>query len=325
VVHTGGAVQRPLQPGNSQIKAKKLYSVVAPGQFGSDSDRLVTLQGAGGFGGYPVFKFDHSVEKKGVDGEELQIGGNAFGGWQEPGAIWVSQDDNNNGQADDTWYELAGSHTLAPLTLRNYAVSYRNGSYVDNLGYGEEAAHWYVPPAASVAGLTELTLVGTRLDISYNLVPLRGYADVVDNGRVSLSNAIQADGSPVDLEFIDFIKIVTAFHYWESGVGERSTEAYVPKDRSLGDPEREIKGVALENNQYEYAFKNYSGYDLTVEILEGGETFSLARGTSSNPVTINKTITGKSSIYIDFYGGNVTLQVYNAGGMASFYNGSGAE
>jgi hypothetical protein len=320
VVHTGGASLRALQP-NSSVNAAKLYSVVAPGQFGDFGGDISTYVGAGGFGGYTALKFDHSVTKK-PGGEEIKIGGNAFVGWQEPGAIWVSQDDNNNGLADDTWYELAGSHTLAPLTRRNYAVTYRHGSYVDNLGNGEEAAQWDVPPAAVALGFNELTLVGTCLDISYNAVPLSGYADVLDDGRLSLSNAIQANGDPIDLPFIDFIKIVTAFHFCESPVGERSTEAYVPKDLSMADPDKQVNGVDFGDGQYRYTFKNYSGYDLTVEILEGvNETFVLTKGTSANPTTLYKTITGKSSIYIDCYGGNVKVEVKNASGLVNFTNG----
>jgi hypothetical protein len=319
VIHAAGASSRPLQ-GNSGVGATKLYSVVAPGQFGSGSDRLGDLHGFGGFGGYAVFKFDHSVAKK-AGGEEIQIGGNAFSGWNEPGAIWVSQDDNNNGEPDDAWYELKGSHTLEPLTLRNYAVTYRsNGSYVDNLGNGEEAAHWWRLPEGVPPGITEMTLVGTRLDMSYVIgaAALWGYADVFDNGRVSLSNAIQADGTPVDLPFIDFVKIVTAVHFWEDAVNERSTEANTPKDRGMADPDKYINGDGPYDGQYRYTFWNNSGYDLTVEILEGGETFSLDIGAS-----VIKTIP-KSGIYIDFYGGNVKLWL-TAGGNAYFNSGEGAE
>jgi hypothetical protein len=317
VVHTAGASSRALQA-NSGVGAVKLYSVVAPGQFGSDSSRLGDLHGFGGFGGYAVFKFDHSVAKK-AGGEEIQIGGNAFGSWQEPGAIWVSQDDNNNGEPDDAWYELEGSHTRAPLTLRNYAVTYRsNGSYVDNLGNGEEASHWWRLPDGVPPGITEMTLVGTLLDNSYANVPLWGYADVGDNGRVSLSNAIQADGTPVDLPFIDFVKIVTALHLHEPSVNERSTEANTPKDRGMADPDKYINGAGPYDGQYQYTFWNNSGYALTVEILEGGETFSLAIGDS-----VVKTIP-KSGIYIDFYGGNVKLS-RTAGGNVYFIAGEGAE
>jgi hypothetical protein len=73
----------------------------------------------------------------------------------------------------------------------------------------------------------------------------------------------------------------------------------------------------VEGRNYTYTFRNYSGYDLTVEILEGGETFSLARGTASNPTVVTKVV-ASGVIYIDYYGGNITL-VCGSGGIASFY------
>jgi hypothetical protein len=297
VVCVGGAAKRPNVGSNAA--AKKLYSVVAPGQFGSTSPRLSGLNGFGGFGGYAVFEFDHSVEKTGFNGEEILIGGNAFTNWEEPGAIWVSQDDNGNGLPDDTWYELKGSHTLAPETYRRYAVTFRDDyTWLDNLGSGGN----YLPiqkwPSEAPAGVTEMTLVGTRLDFPLT-PPLWGYADVMDNGRVSLSNAIQADGSPVDLPFIDFVKVVTALHYADSTFGERSTEAVTPRDRFMPDPDKLIDGKDLEDGTYEYTFKNNSGYALTIEF--DGTEFSLGVG-----ATIVKT-SENAVEHIDFYGGNAYL------------------
>jgi hypothetical protein len=314
VLCTPAAVLRQKQT-TSNVQAEKLYSVVAPGQFGSGSDRLGTMHGFGGFGGYAVFKFDHSIMKQ-PGGEEMLIAGNAFGNWLEPGAVWVSQDDNGNGEPDDTWYELKGSHTFAPLTLRRYALTYRrDNTWINNQGMGGEIPlifqYWKeIPPS-----VTEMTLVGTRLDI--NDIPAYpvGYVDSAGNGRFSLSDAIQEDGAPVNLEFIDFVKVVTALHYWDSIFGERSTEAYSPVDRSMGDPDKHVGGESIGNNQYQYTFTNNSGYDLTIEILEGGETFTLNRGDK-----VVKTITGKSGIYLDYYGGNVTMGSYAGIGVV-FRNG----
>jgi hypothetical protein len=314
VVCTPAAVQRQKQT-TSSVQAEKLYSVVAPGQFGATSERLGTMHGFGGFGGYAVFKFDHSVMKQ-PGGEEMSIAGNAFAGWQEPGAVWVSQDDNGNGEPDDTWYELQGSHTFHPLTLRRYVLTYRRDStWINNQGVGggfpPEYNYWReIPPS-----ITEMTLVGTRLDIAYNAVPMPGYVDAINNGRFSISNAILEDGTPVELAFIDFVKIVTAFHHWDPLFGERSTELRAVTDRSMGDPDSHASGKDLYNGQYEYTFTNNSGYDLTIEILEGGETFTLVRGAK-----VVKTITGKSGIYLDYYGGNVKMQS-SAEGNVSFSNG----
>jgi hypothetical protein len=56
----------------------------------------------GGWGGYIVFGFDHSVENG--SGGDLYIRGNAFEGNSEAGVVWVMQDENGNGLPDDTWY-----------------------------------------------------------------------------------------------------------------------------------------------------------------------------------------------------------------------------
>jgi uncharacterized protein YjdB len=90
----------------------------------------------GGYGGYIVFGFDHSVEN--IPGKyDFRILGNAFyadanpdgeasreGGSCEPGIVMVSRDDNGNGLPDDPWYELAGSEYYHPQTVHNYRITY---------------------------------------------------------------------------------------------------------------------------------------------------------------------------------------------------------
>jgi hypothetical protein len=303
---TGGASQRSILP-QSQAKATRHGGgISAPVQ---DLNIPSDLHGAGGFGGTVVFKFDHSIPKRGVNAEELTIGGNAFGGWEEPGVIWVSQDDNNNGEPDDTWYELRGSHTLAPETIRRYAVTFREDhTWLDNFGGG--GTYPQIQKWRESAGRTEKTLVGTRL--YFPVPPLWGYADVVDNQRVSLSNAIQADNSPIDLPFIDFVKSVTALHIADTTFGERSTETRTPADRFMPDPYKRIEGKDLENGAYEYSFTNNSGYSLTVEF--DGTSFTLA----ANGGKVVKTSTN-SVEYIDYYGGSVSL--YRSAGQATFNDG----
>ena len=84
----------------------------------------------GGWGGYVVFGFDHTVLN--VSGEyDFRVLGNAFyadntdptkGGSSEPGVVYVSRDDNGNGLPDDEWYELAGSEFNS--SVRNYQLTY---------------------------------------------------------------------------------------------------------------------------------------------------------------------------------------------------------
>ncbi|MDR1230394.1 MAG: bacterial Ig-like domain-containing protein [Spirochaetaceae bacterium] len=301
---TGGAVLRP-KTAASLAQSPKFFSVTAPGQFGSNSSRLGNFHGFGGFGGHAVFVFDHSVLKKGTDGEELRIGGNAFSGWEEPGIIWVSRDENNNGMPDDTWYELKGSHTLVPSTVRRYAVTYYKQGlvYEDNQGVSGRFDNY------SGGDRESITLTGTRITANYNFW---GYADVGDNGLQSLSNAIQVDGTPVDLPFIDYLMIVTGQHMPISIVGEHSTEANTPSDRSVSDPDFIITGISQGNGQYKYTFENQSGYDLTITFC--GETFELKKDGGSASRTVNEP---KASI--DFYGGNVTLKRFEGG--AKFISG----
>lgn len=85
----------------------------------------------GGFGGYIVFGFDHTVENK-AGFMDFRIKGNAFkssddtntneGGSSEPGIILVSYDENNNGLPDDTWYEIAGSAYNS--SIKDYEITY---------------------------------------------------------------------------------------------------------------------------------------------------------------------------------------------------------
>jgi hypothetical protein len=98
----------------------------------------------GAFGGYVVFRFDQPVanDPQNPYGVDFTIFGNPIGDWSEPGVVWVMQDENENGEADDTWYELAGSDYWFSTTLRNRSVTYinpggdeaRDVPWEDNLG-----------------------------------------------------------------------------------------------------------------------------------------------------------------------------------------------
>jgi len=76
----------------------------------------------GGFGGYIVVGFDHSIDN--IAGYDFAIKGNAFKGSSEPGIVWVMQDENGNSLPDDTWYELKGCETGKSTTIQNYSVTY---------------------------------------------------------------------------------------------------------------------------------------------------------------------------------------------------------
>ena len=90
-----------------------------------------TIQGKmnlGAFGGYVIFKFAEPVENDPDNpyGVDFTIFGNPSEDWSEPGVVSVMKDENNNGQPDDTWYELAGSDYHFTTSIHNYKVTYTN-------------------------------------------------------------------------------------------------------------------------------------------------------------------------------------------------------
>lgn len=93
------------------------------------NDGLISL---GGFGGYVIFGFDHTVINRPGE-KDFMIHGNSFygstddgrkGGSAEPGIVMVSLDRNCNGVPDDDWFELAGSEYSNPATIHGYSITY---------------------------------------------------------------------------------------------------------------------------------------------------------------------------------------------------------
>ena len=215
----------------------------------------------GGFGGYIVVGFDHSIDNSGD--YDLGILGNSFSGSSEPGVVWVMQDENGNGEPDDTWYELAGSETGKAETIQNYAVTYYRPTgagmpvqWSDNLGNSGQVDYlkqfhrqeYYYPLWIDA---DSYTLTGTCLEArnydasgngSYwvNAEYDWGYVDnyspvdrLTDKDNVEgeinvnhfkISNAIDVDGEPIVLEFIDFVKVQCAVNAKSGWIGELSTE-----------------------------------------------------------------------------------------------------
>ena len=271
---------------SSEAKWNKVYEYTpAPGQFinelktgGFDAshispeaaiayaeDRLnnniwVSL---GGFGGYVVVGFDHSISN--TRGYDFGVVGNAFDGSSEPGVLWVMQDENGNGFPDDTWYELAGSETGKFETYRDYAVTYYRPTgtgmpvqWTDNYGNTGEVDYleqfhdqdYYYP---LWIGADSYTLTGTRLEArnydqsgncTYWVNPHYdwGYVDNFSptdfnsSNKANLfriSNAIDFEGNPVKLNHIDFVKVQCAVNAKSGWLGEISTEVCGFYDYSL--------------------------------------------------------------------------------------------
>ena len=217
----------------------------------------------GGFGGYIVVGFDHSIDNSG--GYDIGILGNSFSGSSEPGIVWVMQDENGNGLPDDTWYELAGSETGKPETIQNYAVTYYRPTepkqpvkWTDNQGNSGEIDYlkqfhrqdYYYPLwiEADSYTLTGTCLQAKNYDASgngtywVNVEYDWGYADNFspidrltdeDNAGASananhfkISNAIDANGKHKELKYIDFVKVQVGVNAKSGWLGEVSTEVF---------------------------------------------------------------------------------------------------
>ena len=225
----------------------------------------------GSFGGYIVVGFDHSIPNSG-GGYDFAIQGNAFestaGNSNEPGIVWVMQDVNGNGLPDDEWYELRGSETGLPETRQHHAVTYyrpaarmrtpwtaADGSKgaVDYLP-SQHAQPYYYPQWVAA---TSYTLCGTLLDAKNHQDPASGLWDnrpygwgYADNGGEDLlcrndddgsgqtngfkiSHAMLPDGTPVELQYIDFVKVQCGVLAQSGWLGEISTEVCSFEDLSI--------------------------------------------------------------------------------------------
>ena len=216
-----------------------------------DRKQFVSL---GAFGGYIVVGFDHSIVNCGS--YDFAVYGNAVSGGSEPGIVWVMQDADGNGEPDDVWYELRGSESFAADVIRNYSVTYyrpeaprQNVRWSDSEGASGtidylEAYHsqdYYYPGWIAE---DQYTLTGTRLkahnyDASGNgslwINPDYdwGYADNFGSNCFRISDAVLPDGTPVDLKYIDFIKVQTALNAKSGWIGENSTEVLGFEDLSV--------------------------------------------------------------------------------------------
>ncbi len=124
----------------AQYISEVLEYTPAPGQFINESpwgtpQSAQSIVGGvsgslslGAFGGSVIFRFEEAVENHPDNpfGVDFTIFGNPMTDWSEPGVVFVMEDENGNGAADDTWYELAGSDYYFSSTKRNYSVTYTN-------------------------------------------------------------------------------------------------------------------------------------------------------------------------------------------------------
>ncbi len=222
-----------------------------------DAGLFVSL---GAWGGYVVAGFDHSVAA-GAGEYDIAIYGNAIETSNEPGIVWVMQDVNGNGLPDDEWYELKGSDYAAPGTRRDYAVTYyrAGGSgmsvewidcdgtrgLVDYIYTHHKQADYYpawIEPSSYTLRGTRLEAKSVRNDVTgqwSNPAYGWGYADNCGSDQLAVgsaadgsgqrvglkvANAVMADGSAVELLYVDFVKVQSGVMSQCGVLGEVSTE-----------------------------------------------------------------------------------------------------
>lgn len=258
----------------------------APGQFVNENYTATTMAEAcayaegrlaqtayvslGGFGGYLVVGFDHSIANEGE--YNIAVTGNAFDGSSEPGIVWVMQDENGDGLPNDTWYELKGSEYGKPETDQEYAVTYyrpgepgQSVAWTDNRGrsgtieyLGAFHRQDYYYPAWVAAD--SYTLRGTCLEArnydqsgngTYWVNPAYdwGYVDnfssidrltdddnynaAPSDNHFRISDAVTFDGRPAELKYVDFVKIQVGINAQSGWLGEVSTEVFGVKDFNM--------------------------------------------------------------------------------------------
>lgn len=232
--------------------------------YGSTTEMEKTLSsdGAvaslGNFGGYVIYEFKNHIYNSSSHryGIDFTISGNSFNGaftTQEPGQVWVSQDGNN-------WYALAGSEHYEDETVWDYSVTYHNtqtntSTYTDSLGEsGNVSARSPYPSKEVYTSVdfdeTDLILSGVLLrknlvsSPSNGIFTSFGYVDALNksssdaasnpyienpsqngaDGQFDISWAVDANGMPVRLDSIKYIKVQTATFIDSGAFGEKSTE-----------------------------------------------------------------------------------------------------
>ena len=255
------------EPAPKELEYEVVEFLPAPGQFVNEGYAATTMEEAcayaeerlkngyfvslGGFGGYIIVKFKTPIINS-EGGYDFGIYGNSFSGSSEPGIVWVSQDANKNGVADDEWQELYGSESvLKSNVLQNYSIIYsrtddeKKIAWCDNKGESgtieRNAAHRqdYFPAWVTE---NEYTLSGTLLPDNSEWSEKNqewvlhafewGYADnfsAIDlasdrANRFRILDAHDATGEVNILSQIDFVKVQSATNVIHSAIGEVSTE-----------------------------------------------------------------------------------------------------
>ncbi|TXE07786.1 cell surface protein [Gelidibacter salicanalis] len=256
---------RPITDDSKAFVTELIEYMPSPGQFiNKKPGNLESAEGVlggrglvslGGWGGSVTYAFDHTVLNH-ADKNDLIIYGNAMPTFSEPGIIYVMQDDNANGLPDDMWYEIKGSAHDLEGTDRAYEITYfrpvtaegdvdwkdskGNTGVIAKNAFHKQAYYpeWITEDSYTISGTL---LSDSNVDMSnpsyITSKPFEyGYADNTSGGdQIDLADAIDAEGNPVNLSGIDFIKIQTGVQANMGWLGELSTEITGIADLNLID------------------------------------------------------------------------------------------
>jgi hypothetical protein len=216
---------------------------LGPGQFSEYGSGYGWSLGSAG--GYEVWTVEHQPS--------YYIRGNPFSAWQEAGVVWMQEDKNGNGLPDEMWYELRGGDDDEPAwrdkITRRYAIMYVKGDGTPEQHMRENTTEWLARKASywvdnkgrsglikggfpSNWGVTGdwVTYTCTLLRDNGNitggysdLAPMSGYVDA-ENATFYVNKAMGADGTPVTLSAVKFIKVHTGILRYGQIFGDVSTE-----------------------------------------------------------------------------------------------------
>ncbi|MDL2255331.1 DUF4465 domain-containing protein [Parabacteroides sp. OttesenSCG-928-K15] len=201
------------------------------------------------------------------------------GGSAEPGIVMVSYDANGNGKPDDAWYELAGSEYSKAETIKNYRITYfkpdaekvptpdKKYPYLSDTTYirweSNQGDYGYVSHntfhSQSYYPLwidaDELVFEGTKLADNYidesgtgsyyvQYAYDWGYVDNHPNSDerscFNIEWAVDAEGNPVDLPGIHFVKVYTGVNQSCGWLGETSTEILGAQDLHISNTPNDV-------------------------------------------------------------------------------------
>lgn len=208
-------------------------------------------------------EYDLQIDGNAFYAESNPSSTTTLGGSSEPGIVMVSCDDNGNGLPDDQWYELAGSEYYKAETMHNYKITYyrtptdhvatphptnrmlNDTTFVrwvanDSItGYIAKNVYHRQDYYPNWIEEDSITFCGTKL--ANNAVDESGkgtyfvlycydwgYADnhpnTTEMAKFNLDWAVDSNGTPVELEQVDFVRVHTAVNQYAGWLGETSTE-----------------------------------------------------------------------------------------------------